>query len=38
MISKYFDKFKDPLILLLLGSAILSVLVGQVDITTISRF
>jgi len=27
---KYLDKFKDPLILLLLGSACLSVVVGQV--------
>ena len=30
IILRYFQQFKDPLILLLLGSAIVSVLVGQV--------
>ena len=30
ILLKFLDKFKDPLILLLLGSACLSVLVGQV--------
>ena len=29
--SKYLEQFKDPLILLLLGSAVLSVLIKQYD-------
>ena len=31
LISKFFDKFKDPLILLLFGSAIISVFMGHVE-------
>lgn len=31
LFSKFLDSFKDPLILLLLGSAVISVLMGQID-------
>ena len=31
LLSKFIGSFKDPLILLLLGSAVISVLMGQID-------
>lgn len=31
LFSKFIGSFKDPLILLLLGSAVISVLMGQID-------
>jgi Ca2+-transporting ATPase len=40
--SKFIDSFKDPLILLLLGSAVVSVIMGQIDdaisITVVNYF
>jgi Ca2+-transporting ATPase len=41
LFSKFLDSFKDPLILLLLGSAVISVIMGQIDdaisITMVSK-